>query len=194
MKRFMAMIAALSVLTVASSAVAQGDGIFAVKWTLSASAVDPFLNTGAPGTPGTLTTLYLWYQCNVTPPTPGGQGMTAMEADLSGAAPLAALTPMNGFLNAGSNPQQLLLVVGGCPNGNVVAGSIPYLNTGAGLNVCLVPSADNGWNLTVDCDGGGWDNGVIGYSEVGDPCETTGLCHEDSVENETWGGVKSLYR
>jgi hypothetical protein len=194
MKRFMTMISALSVLTVASSALAQGDGLYWVGWTLSASNADAFENTGTPGQPGTLKTVYLWYQCNITPPAGPGTGMTAMEADLSGAAPLAALTPMNGFLNAGANPQQLLLVVGGCPDGDVVAGSLLYLNSGVGLNICLVPSAANNWSITVDCDQGGWDNGVIGYSEVGDPCATPSFCVETSVEDETWSGIKSLYR
>ena len=193
MKRFMTVVSALSVLTVTSSGLAQGDGTFSVGWTLSASAVDPFLNTGTPGAPGTVTTLYLWYQCNITPPNPLGPGMNAMETDLS-LAPLAAMTTMNGFLNAGPSPTQILLVVSGCVNGNLVAGSIPYLNTGAGLNVCLVPSAENGWNLTVDCNGWGWDNGVVGYSEIGEPCATAGFCGTGiSVENETWGGIKSLY-
>jgi hypothetical protein len=188
MKRFMTIISALSVLTVASSAFAQGIG-----WTISSSAADANANTGTAGAPGTLTTLFLHYACNNTPPSGPGTGMTAMEADLS-VAPLAPLAVMNGFLNAGTANQKLLLVVGGCPTGPLVAGSLLYLNTGIPLNICLQASADNGFNLTVDCGGNGWDNGYTGYAENGaSPCSTP-LCPTVSVEDETWGGIKSLYR
>jgi glycosyltransferase involved in cell wall biosynthesis len=102
MKRFMTIISALSVLTVASSAFAQGG----IGWTISSSAADPHVNTGTAGGPGTLTTLFLHYACNNTPPSGPGTGMTAMEADLS-TTPLAPLAVMNGFLNAGTANQKL---------------------------------------------------------------------------------------
>jgi hypothetical protein len=87
-----------------------------------------------------------------------------------------------------------LLVVGGCPPGPLVAGSLLYLETGLGLDVCLVPSADNGFNLTVDCGGTGWDNGVVGFNSMGQsPCGS-GPCEAISVDDQSWGGIKSLYR
>lgn len=193
MKRFMTIISALSVLTVASSAFAQGIG-----WTISESLTDPFVNTGPAGAPGTLSTLYLHYACNTTPPAGPGQGMTAMEADLS-LAPIAPLGVMNGFLNAGTANEKLLLVIGGCPAAPLLAGSLLYINTGLGLDVCLQASADNGFNLTVDCDGNGWDNAVVGYNSTGNPpcqnwVDTQCPDGSTSVENDTWGGIKSLYR
>jgi hypothetical protein len=90
-----------------------------------------------------------------------------------------------------------LLVVGGCPPGPLVAGSLLYLETGLGLDVCLVASADNGFNLTVDCGGTGWDNDFVGFSSAGSPpCATPVLCVPPglSIEPRSWAGIKSIYR
>lgn len=183
-----AILAMLAALTT-SSAFAQGIG-----WALSASDTDPYMNTAPPGAPGTLTTLWLHYECNLTPPAGPGVGMTAMEADLS-VTPLAPIAVLNGFLNAGTSNEKLLLVVGGCPPAPVVAGSLLFLNDGQGFSVCLVPSADNGFNLTVDCGGTGWDNGVWGFSSTtAPPCHIDNCSFVDSVRDDTWGGIKTLYR
>jgi hypothetical protein len=188
MKRLLSLAVLACLLVTPSITSAQGLG-----WTLSGSAVDVHANTGVAGAPGTLTTLYLHYACNYTPPNGPGTGMTAMEADLS-AIPLAPIAVLNGFLNAGTANEKLLLVVGGCPGGPLVAGSLLYLETGVGLDVCLVPSADNGFNLTVDCGGTGWDNTVVGFNSMGQgPCDS-GLCGITSVSERSWSGIKSLYR
>jgi hypothetical protein len=147
--------------------------------------------------PGTLTTLYIWYACNTTPPAGPGVGMTAMECDLS-EMPLAPLFLMNGFLNSANMPDYLLLVIGGCPAAPLLAASMIYLNTGAGHNVYLIPSKANDHNLTVDCGGNGWPNQFIGYSEIGPPVQNFvgEMCGFGtvSVEDHSWGGVKALYR
>jgi hypothetical protein len=76
MKRLVSLTVLACLLVTPSIASAQYIG-----WTLSASQSDPHVNTGSPGSPGTLTTLYLHYACNYTPPSGPGVGMTAMEAD-----------------------------------------------------------------------------------------------------------------
>jgi hypothetical protein len=86
-------------------------------WTISSSDEDPFVNTGPlSGFPS----LYLWFYC-ADFPIPGG--IAAAEFDLVGSIDVLAFTHLNGFLNAGG-PRTLLLAVGGCPRGPVVAGSI----------------------------------------------------------------------
>jgi len=185
MKRTVWCVAA-ALLVLAPTAHGQGVG-----WTISSSSQDPFVNSGPPGAPGTLTTLYLWYACNENP-----LGITAMEADLS-VVPLAPLSTMNGFLNAGESNEHLLLVRSGChPALPVAAGSLLFLEAGAGLDVCLVPSAANGFNLTVDCGANDWDNDYVGYSSTGSPpCATPCLCTCPlSVESRSWSATKALYR
>jgi hypothetical protein len=181
---------ALTGLATPQGAAAQGIG-----WTISASATDPFVNTGTPGMPGTLTTLHIWYACNTTPPAGPGVGMTAMECDLTG-APFSPLMVMNGFI--GSSLDKILLGVGGCPMAPVPAASLLYLNTGAGLDIHFIPSPDNGYNRTVDCGGNAWPNQCVGYNEIGPPVQNFvgEMCGFGtvSVERESWGGVKALYR
>jgi len=186
MKRTVWCVAA-ALLVLASKAQAQ-----LVGWTISSSSQDPFVNSGPAEAPGTLTTLYLWYFCGHLPP-PGG--IATMEADLS-VAPLAPISVMNGFLNVGASNEQLLLVVGGCPDALLVAGSLLFLEAGAGLDVCLVPSAANGFNLTFDCSENGWFNTYVGYSSAGSlPCATPCLCSCPlSVESRSWSAAKALYR
>ena len=55
-----------------------------------------------------------------------------------------------------------------------VAGATAYAD-----DICLVPSAANGYNVTVDCEDGTpniHDNQVIGYSEDGTACNDSNLC------------------
>jgi hypothetical protein len=168
-----------------------------IGWTISASSTDPFVNTGTPGGPGTLTQLYLWYACNTTPPSGPGVGISAMECAMS-ESPIAAPT-MNGFslLNPVSLPD-ILLVVGGCPAPPVSSAVLLYVNDGLGLEVHLEPSLANGLNLTVDCGGNTWPNQFIGYSEVGPPVQNFvgEMCGFGtvSVEEQSWGRMKGLYR
>jgi hypothetical protein len=70
---------------------------------------DPFpLGTGQ---------LYLWYYCTSHP-----WGLAAAEFDVGGSIAVHSFTPMNGFTNAG-DATHLLLAVGGCPGGPLLAGT-----------------------------------------------------------------------
>lgn len=81
-------------------------------WSISSSATDPLQNTGPlQGFPS----LYLWMNCAL----PGGS--LAAEFGVDGSLPALAFTTANGFLNAGG-ATSLLLAVGACPAGPVVAG------------------------------------------------------------------------
>ena len=183
MKRFMTIVSALSILVVASSAFAGQYG-----WTLSNSSTDPLSNNGAPT--GGLATLFLWYVCD------NDLGISAAEFDLD-TVPLAAPTVANGWINLATQPFQWLAIIGQCPSGPMVAASILYIDA-AGINVCIVPSADNGFNISVDCDQNPYAHDFIGYDSTGGgPClqgDAPDLCFTDSVASESWGDIKALYR
>ena len=89
--------------------VVPGDGF---GWSISASETDPAVNGGPLG--GAVGYLYLWLDCAYN------EGMAAAAFVLEGDLPLLSFTPRNGFLNAGTG-NELLLAVGGCPTGPVVA-------------------------------------------------------------------------
>lgn len=158
-------------------------------WTLSSSNSDPLLNAGPISGPPF--PLFLWLRCAV----PGG--MAAAVFDLATPAGISnfGFTPMNGFLNAGG-ASNLLLAVGGCPQGPVVAGSWTLFGSTAG-GICLVNSAADGIRVTVDCDPinpQAWPIYAIGYGYG-----TVASCVEPScvvfaVEPTTWGRTKTLYR
>jgi hypothetical protein len=120
-----------------------------------------------------------------------------MECALSESPAAAQAT--NGFslLDSVSLPD-ILLVVGGCPASPVVGAVLLYISDGLGFEVHLEPSLANGHNLSIDCGGNIWTNQCIGYSEVGPPVQNFvgEMCGFGtvSVERETWGGVKALYR
>lgn len=184
MKRILTIAFALTL--VATSAFAQEN----YGWSISASSTDPAVNSGsvAPGLPASL---YLHLDCTTI------DGMAAMEADIAATGLLfLSFTPLNGVLNAGA-ATSLLLAVGGCPTDDFLAGAIGVLNLGAGGDVCLVPSAANGTNGTVDCDTIDpqlYDNAVVGFSTSGQQCVSGDCRVEVSVEAQSWGGVKSLYK
>jgi len=115
------------------------------EWTISASATDPFVNTAA--ATGGLATYYLWLACCEEAQV---DGMTAAEFDLvaSGPAHLATI-PQNGFLNAGGT-SNLLLAVGGCPCGPLLAADLLVLALPG--TISFAPSAATGTKGTVDCD------------------------------------------
>ena len=183
MKRILTIAFALTL--VATSAFAQTENY---GWSISASSTDPGVNVGsvAPGLPASL---YLHLDCTTI------DGMAAMEANIAVNGLLfLSFTPLNGVLNAGAGPA-LLLAVGGCPTADFLAGTIGVLNLGAGGDVCLVPSA-GGTNGTVDCDTIAptlYPNAVTGFTTQGDAC-VVGDCRLVSVEAQSWGGVKSLYK
>jgi hypothetical protein len=161
---------------------------FAIEpyWTISERAEDPFFTTGS--STGGLDTLYIWFlPC---PVRDEGDGMSAAEFGLEGTLSLLALTPAQGFLNAGSITSPMF-VVGGCPEGPVLAASILIQHDAPGF-LCFGPSI-NGKNETVDCseDPATFANHYLGYSSVGQSCSFD--CFT-SVESQSWGSIKSLYR
>ena len=184
MKRILTIAFALTL--VATSAFAQDRSY---GWSISASSTDPAQNVGQLpiGAPGSV---YLHLDCTTV------DGMSAMEADIVATGLLyLSFTPLNGVLNAGAGTA-LLLAVGGCPADDFLAGAIGVLDFGSGGDVCLVASAANGTNGTVDCDAVSpqlSDNAVTGFSTNGTQC-SDGVCRIVSVEPQSWGGVKSLYK
>lgn len=165
-------------------------------WTLSASDTDPFENTGVPGAPGTLTTLYVWYACNTPPPgvPPSPLALIAMFASLDPWP--SELVYADGFY--GPTPPStghLWLITDECPLPPVRAAAITYVNTGEGLDVRI--TADGPYYWAEDCEQQNWPLRSIGYSEVGPPFQdfVGPFCESPvSVESDTWGGVKELYR
>lgn len=181
MKRVLTIAAALLVFAAPSFAQIYG-------WTISSSPADPNVNSGAVS-PAPVT-LFLWLACAPQ------DGMSAAEFNLSTPAGLLnfGFTTQNGFLNAGG-AGNLLLAVGGCPTGPVVAGSWTFFGSQVG-DICLVPSG-GGVRATVDCNTsvpGVWPISAVGYGygSTGDSCRED-LCVV-SVEPSSWGAVKSLYR
>lgn len=155
-------------------------------WTVSRSDTDPLANTGE--LTGSLVTLYLWYACN------SNDGMSAAEIDPVINLPnsILAFNVLNGYLNAGT-ATHLLLAVGGCPQAPLAAGSWLILRA-APIDLC-----PGGANVTVDCspDPSAWPNDYNGFSEFGVPCtdpRLEDLCGTVSVEQTSWGSIKSLYR
>ena len=84
-------------------------------WTISGSQTSPYENTAA--APGGTGQLYLWYVCGSHP-----QGLASSEFDVGGTIAVHSFTPLNGFLNAG-DATHLLLAIGGCPMGPILAGT-----------------------------------------------------------------------
>jgi hypothetical protein len=157
---------------------------------ISGSITDPYVNTGLP-TGGALV-LYLWYLADWQ------DGLSAAEFDLTGSIQVDSFLALNGFLNTGG-ATNLLLAVGGCPRGPLVAGQILAEDI-AGGELCLGPSSANGDNVSVDCGSAGFmrhANLWTGYSSLGgNPCTNMPdpyVCWV-SVEGASWGGVKALYR
>jgi hypothetical protein len=145
------------------------------EWSISASNVDPFVNTET--TPG-LHTVYLWLVCSDLPA--GYQdgisaALFAIVTSPPGVNLHVATMPVNGFLNAGS-VTNLLLAVSGCPAGPVVAANLLIIVNAPG-NMCLAPSQD-GTKGTVDCSQNPqlWPIDWVGLSILGgSPCSKQGV-------------------
>jgi hypothetical protein len=160
-------------------------------WTISSSPTDPFANSMAPT--GAVATAYLWLACCQLP---AGlqQGMAAAEFTLQATGPVVlATTPANNFLNAGG-ATNLLLAVGGCPCGPVVAANVLILALPG--SICIVESP-TGTKGTVDCqpDPALWGMDWIGLDLGGGPCGKGQICQKPvSVESASWGQIKGIYR
>ncbi|MAF26797.1 MAG: hypothetical protein QGH59_09215 [Gemmatimonadota bacterium] len=183
MKRFMTILAVLSVLVLATSATAEVYG-----WTISGSATDPFVNTGTPAFAVGFFTLH--FVCD-------SDGMSAAEFDIGGTMTVYAFTPLNGYLNAGG-ATNLMLAVGGCPVGPLAAGTVMALDLGGAIYP--MDSAANALNVTVNCAATDmFDNNYIGYSTdgsapVSNVADASALCVGTGVEPSNWGAIKGLYR
>ncbi|GJM44483.1 MAG: hypothetical protein DHS20C21_13250 [Gemmatimonadota bacterium] len=102
----------------------RNEGLEGYRWLISASDTDPYENTGP--LPQGIVELSLWLECSVS------EGMAAVEFGLDnpdGTLIPLALAPQNGFLNAGT-PTHILMAVGGCPTGPVLAAYLLVLNLG----------------------------------------------------------------
>jgi hypothetical protein len=83
-------------------------------FSISRSPSDPFVNRG----PYEETTvLYLWYVCTRE------DGLSGAEFSFTGTMTPLEFTPLNGFMNAGTDAD-LILSATGCPSGPVVVGEI----------------------------------------------------------------------
>ena len=183
MKRILTI--ALALLVIAMPAFAQQQ----YGWTISSSQTDPHANTGGL-TAGVLGHLYLWYFCN------SPMGMSAADMGLAATGVVfAGFSPINGFLNAGSGTN-LLLAVGGCPDGPIAAGDITVFYFGGAGSMCLVNSVNN-IRVTVDCQSPlpvAWDVKAVGWDALAAPACAEQLCTVTAVEPQNWGSIKSLYR
>ncbi len=161
-------------------------------WTISDSDTDPYSTRGEPS--AGLTFLYLWYTCahGAAPPVAAMQAHIALYPGV----PLT-FNSTNGFLNAGTEAD-LLLVVGGCPGPPVVAGSFICIDEGEGIQMCLEPYGTDPYVTTVDCaDNNGYESYSIGYSSRAEPAPCIDpICGTGpvSVEPTSWGRIKTLYR
>ncbi|MFN8176386.1 MAG: hypothetical protein U0167_00505 [bacterium] len=182
MKRILTL--SLALLLLASPALANYYG-----WMISSSQVDPQANTGGIASGG-LGHLYLWYYCN------GVGGMSAADFGLAATGVVfAGFSTLNGFLNAGSGPN-LLLAVGGCPWGPIVAGDITVFYFGGPGSLCIVNSI-NDIRVTVDCTSptpSAWDIRARGWDALTPPLCSEYVCPGDAVDSHHWGAIKSLYR
>lgn len=178
----------------ASSAAAQSFG-----WTISNSESSPYSNTGSIDDGPTPDTgrLYLWYSC-----TTHIGGLAAAEFDVvekNGGPVPTGFVPRNGFLNGGG-PTALQLVAGQCLMTDAVLAGEFLLPADASIpeiELCIVPSELNGRDVSVTCDSSIYENDNIGFAKPGQPCSSipsSTLCPTYTVNAETWGEVKSLYR
>jgi hypothetical protein len=189
MKLLITILSVIAVLALPASSFAQPAAPYA--WTISASATSPFVNTTSPT--GGVATYRLWLNCADLPGSLQ-DGMAAAEfAVVSVGVTHLATTPVNGFLNAGSTTN-LLLAVGACPGGPVVAADLLVLSLPGTMSLAPSSTQTKG---TVDCSPNPslWPIDWIGLG-VGLPPLGKGPadCAPVSVEEGTWGQIKGLYR
>jgi hypothetical protein len=188
MKRFLTICSVMTMLVMATTASAQQR----YGWAVSGSPSNPCQITGNIA-PGGIATLYLW----LVYANPSGMSAADLSVVVNpaGAVNVLAFNTANGYLNAGS-ATNLLLAVGGCPAGPVNAGSWLCLPVLPAWELCL-----GGNRLTVDCQINpvAWDSDTHGFANGGAPTTCVNGMTDDcqpivSVENASWGNIKSLYR
>lgn len=173
-----------------------GWGLGCYDWRLSFSATDPWQGWGTPA--AGVHEVYLWLTASWS-----ADGMTAAEMVVRSSPGLdfVGFEPRNGFLNAGTG-SHLLLAVGGCPMGPVVAGKVTlYASDASGGSVCTEHPGGPGIPIdTVDCnvvEPRAWPSGYSGCTTVPGayPCELMFFCFGGvPVDRTTWGDLKSMYR
>jgi hypothetical protein len=196
MKRLFTILSLIAFAAVPVAAFAEGDQS-PYEWTVSDSNTDPYVNDDT--TTG-FHTVYLWLACSDLP-APLQDGMAAAEFAIVTSPPGAnlhiATNVMNGFLNAGS-VTNLLLAVGACPPGPVVAANLLVIVNVPGT-IALGPSSTL-TKGTVDCSQSPslWPIDWVGLGLLGTPApgknKHPGCEPVVSVEESTWGNIKGLYR
>jgi hypothetical protein len=207
MNKFLATMMALVLAAgIPAAALAQG-GYY--TWSISASNVDPFVNSAAPP-PASLATFYLWFVEGCHPADTGGMASAEFKVKPSAAWPMVAIIPQNGFLDAGPGAtaagKNFLLAVGSCPVGPVVAANLLITTNGGGGRVGFTVSDNvsglSNQNGTVDCDPNPslhlWPEFVrcVGFATTDMlPFQSHGSgCTVTPVEGSSWGQIKGLYR
>lgn len=187
-------IVCLALVGLASPASAQSFG-----WTISNSSTSPYSNSGSIDEGPTPDTgrLYLWYSC-----TTHIAGLAAAEFDVAeknGGPVPTSFAPLNGFLNGGSATNLQLVAAQCLMTDTVLAGvfTLPADTSIPEIELCIVPSAQNNRDVSVSCDSAIYENDNIGFAKPGQPCSSipsSTLCPTYTVDDETWGQVKSMYR
>jgi hypothetical protein len=167
-------------------------GPYDYGWALSASDTDPAVQTAAPA--AGVRSVHLWLVCTAD----DGAAAAEFDLDITGDMQVLGFSPVAAVLNAG-NETELLLAIGGCPSAPFRAGSFNVFSAVDGVGrLCLVPSATNGLNVTVDCDPIAPLqnlNAVIGFSTDGtDPCLDQASPCLIPVDDTSWSAVKGMYR
>lgn len=164
--------------------------------TLSASASDPFVNSGPVS--GSTLDLYLWLVCEES----GLDGVWSVSCEFTPPPGVVTLgfDPLGGCLNAGDDTD-VLLAIPGCPQGPQTLGVWYVMSTMSG-SYCLGPHPE--WGLATgtycDCLSCFTPGRVrqIGYAAGGGTAtciQTEGFaCGPTSVDPSSWGRVKALFR
>jgi hypothetical protein len=159
-------------------------------WTVSASSQDPLLNT-APAL-NDVATYYLWYVCALG----GSETWCAAEFGLSYDGPVpfgAGVTPINGFLNAGTATN--LLIAGGHTYGRIIVALLSVISLPGTISFT---ASDAGLIYGVDCQQGNllWPIEWVGLG-LDAPAPFGGtLCEDNPIATRlsSWGRIKGLYR
>ena len=162
-----------------------------ITWTLSASPIDPWANSG--GITSGILELYLW----ALPIEAEGWEASCFGFATSGAMTLLGVTPIFGVqLDDGC------IFAIGCPPLATPAATVLVLDLGG--EICFTSSPDQGTACTVDCHPvpQAWENSWIGYTSLGTtPCsyESWAPCMALGVEldpsaSTPWGRIKAEYR
>ena len=206
MKKFLTMAMVLALLAVLPTTALAQNGYY--TWSVSGSPTDPFDNNPANPGPG-LQTLYLWFVEGCHPADTGGMSAAEFKLVTTGWT-IAALLPQNSFLEVGPSAdatgKNVLMAVGGCPTGPIVAANLLVTAVGAGRVGFASTDAGEGLSqvaATIECSANPvlneWPSVMrcIGYAtqDDGSPNQDHGQdCNVTPVDSGSWGQIKGLYR